>query len=242
VKLAIIMPAFNAEKYIAAAVGSLLSQRDAAELDIIVVDDGSTDGTAAIVRQLAIAAPAIRLIEQEHRGISQARNRALDSLAADTEAAGFLDADDLSPEGRIASAMRAFATGEIDVHWGMTQRFADLGGGAEPVARPRPERGSQVGAVLMTVTTLQRAGRFDETLAMGEDVDFILRLLETQPRLELSSDVAVYYRKHAANVSRDVEAVRAGLSRAYLAAAHRRKNGSPAVPPGLFLPGERMSR
>src|SRR5262249_38831469 len=101
-KIAVLMPAFNAEATIASALKSILRQRDAGDLDIIVVEDGSTGATADVVTALAATAPEIRLIRIAHGGISKARNAALNAIAADTDLVGFLDADDLSPEGRLA--------------------------------------------------------------------------------------------------------------------------------------------
>ncbi|MEO6394320.1 MAG: glycosyltransferase family A protein [Devosia sp.] len=237
-KVAVLMPAWNAERYIGDAIGSLLAQRDAAKLDIIVVDDGSTDATQAVLADLARASPEVRLIATTHVGVPRARNIALDAIAPDTDFVAFLDADDLSAPGRFARALPALSGGNIDVHWAMTQSFVDgaeIGGeNSSP-----PERGSQLGAVLCTTAALRAVGHFNAALSLAEDVDFLLRLLETSPRLELSSDVAVLYRLHASNTTRDTASKRRYLTKAYLAAAHRRRHGAPAIPAGLFQPGER---
>lgn len=233
------MPAWNASRYIAEAIGSILAQRDAARFDIIVVDDGSTDKTSKIVEDIDRSAPEVRLIARPHQGLPFARNAALDALAPDTDIVTFLDADDLSPPARFDRDLSAFADDRaIDVHWGMTQRFTDPAEGPSPEVSNSPERGSQLGAVLIRADALKPIGRFNEALPVGEDVDFLLRMLETQPRLAMSDSVAVLYRVHATNVSRDSRLKRRALTRVYLAAAHRRLHGAPAVPPGLFQPFE----
>jgi glycosyltransferase involved in cell wall biosynthesis len=76
-KISIHMPAYNVETTIGSALKSLLRQRDAGDLDIVVVDDGSTDRTCDVVGALAARAPEIRLIGIDHGGISKARNAAL---------------------------------------------------------------------------------------------------------------------------------------------------------------------
>ena len=69
-RLSVIMPVHNRETYVRAALRSLLRQRDAADLDIIVIDDGSTDGSAQAVRAMMEEAPCIRLFQQENMGVT----------------------------------------------------------------------------------------------------------------------------------------------------------------------------
>jgi glycosyltransferase involved in cell wall biosynthesis len=231
------MPAWNASRHIREAIGSILAQRSAARFDIIVVDDGSTDATRQIVEQISRSAPEVRMIGRAHGGVPSARNAALDAVAADTDIVTFLDADDLSPHGRFDRDLRAFADdAAADIHWGMTLGFAgDDSEGPAPATRGAPERGSQLGAVMIKTAALPALGRFDESLPTGEDVDFLLRMLETRPRLALTAEVAVLYRRHSTNMTRDARLVRRALTRVYLAAAYRRRHGAPAVPPGIFL-------
>src|SRR5690349_1617778 len=74
VKLSVIMPVYNRERYVVPALRSLLRQRDAANLDIIAIDDGSTDGSAAAVRSMMDGNPCIRLFRQPNMGVAGARN------------------------------------------------------------------------------------------------------------------------------------------------------------------------
>jgi glycosyltransferase involved in cell wall biosynthesis len=235
------MPAWNASRHIRDAIGSILAQRAAARFDIVVVDDGSTDTTREIVEEISRSVPEVRLIGQAHKGAPSARNAALDAVASDTDIVTFLDSDDLSPRGRFDRDLRTFADDEaVDVHWGMTLGFTDDDSeGPAPERRGSPERRSQLGAVMIKPAALRAIGRFDETLPTGEDVDFLLRMLETQPRLALTADVVILYRRHLTNMTRDTRLVRSALTRVYLSAAYRRRHGAPAVPPGIFLPPER---
>jgi len=228
-KVAVLMPAWNASRFIAEAIQSLLVQREAASFDIIVVDDGSTDSTVEIVTNIARAAPEVRLIALPHRGLPSARNAALAAISPDTDIVTFLDADDLSPPGRFARDLAAL-TSDVDVYWGMTQRFE----GGE--YSPELERGAQLGALLIRAAAIGQYNGFSEDFPIGEDVDFLLRMLETQPRLRLSDQIAVLYRLHDANSTRNRALVRQVLTRAYLAAARRRLRGAPEVPAGLFRP------
>ena len=86
--VAVVIPAYNAEEYVGRAIESVLEQSRPAE-EVMVVDDGSTDGTAAVVDGYA---PKVRLIKQSNAGASGARNTGI--KAAQSEWIGFLDADD----------------------------------------------------------------------------------------------------------------------------------------------------
>ena len=80
-KIAVMMAAYNAERYIEDAFASLLRQRSAANLDIVVVNDGSTDGTPLIVKRIAAEAPQVRLIETPNQGVTRTRNVLLAAIA-----------------------------------------------------------------------------------------------------------------------------------------------------------------
>lgn len=91
--ISVIMPAYNAEKYIASAIESILNQTYQA-FELIIVDDGSTDSTVGIIRSYMENDSRIRLIQNEHGGANKARNTAID--AAQYEWIACLDADDVA--------------------------------------------------------------------------------------------------------------------------------------------------
>lgn len=99
-RISVIIPVHNAESYIDACVRSVLAQGDAA-LEILLVNDGSTDGSDAICRRLAAEAPTIRYLVQENAGVSAARNAGLAAATGDWIL--FVDADDLLLPGAIAT-------------------------------------------------------------------------------------------------------------------------------------------
>ncbi len=76
-KLSVIMPVYNREGFVGSALRSLLRQQDEADLDIIVIDDGSSDGSVAVVRELERQTPCIRLFQQTNGGVTRARNAGL---------------------------------------------------------------------------------------------------------------------------------------------------------------------
>lgn len=98
--VSVVMPAFNQERWIDAAVDSVLTQRDAA-FELVVVDDGSTDGTRARLEGLAArAGDRLRIVHQPNRGASAARNAGVS--AARGELIAFCDADDVQHPERLA--------------------------------------------------------------------------------------------------------------------------------------------
>jgi glycosyltransferase involved in cell wall biosynthesis len=238
VKIAVIMAAYNAAPFIGDALASLLQQRGDAGLDIIVVDDGSTDGTGGIVRGIAGQAPEVRLFEAEHRGISAARNRALDAVSPDTDLVSVLDADDLSPAGRFKRDMRHFDNGsDLEFHYGRMRLFRDVGADGlapDPAGRFADLRAIQFGAALFRRSLVQRVGRFDESLEQGEDADYLFRLFHLQPRMMVVDDLCVYCRRHATNVTRNTESSMRSFARAVLRHARRQKDGGVQVPAGFF--------
>lgn len=237
-KVAVIVAAYNAAPYVEDALASLLRQRDAAQFDIIVVNDGSTDGTGDVVRKVAAEASEVRLIETPNRGIAAARNRALDAVAPDVDLLTVLDADDLSPAGRFARDVAHFAADPaLEFLYGHMRVFRDLSADRmtpDPEGRFVDVRGIQLGAALMRRSLSAAVGRFDERLVQGEDTDFLLRLVELQPKTILTDDLCVYYRRHDGNITRDRAVAIRYFHRAVLEHARRQRAGAAPIPRGFF--------
>jgi glycosyltransferase involved in cell wall biosynthesis len=224
--VAIIIPAFNAGATIASCIKSLLRQRDAARLDIIVIDDGSRDGTCSVVRELMASAPEIRLIENVHGGISKTRNAGLLALSRDSDLVTFLDADDLSPQGRLSRDIAVLETDlAIDLVYGKV-RFFDV----EDQQTLSPRIGAnavdgrvvQLGAGLFRRELIDRVGMFDETLIQSEDLDYLMRIFEQRPNYFVSDGVGVYYRKNNGGITEQRKEAQHELMRALFRARKRR--------------------
>jgi glycosyltransferase involved in cell wall biosynthesis len=104
----VVVPAYNAEAYIGVAVESALAQ-SYPWLEVLVVDDGSTDGTAAVVEALAARDRRVRLLRQENGGVAAARNLAIAHARGDYVAP--LDADDFWYPGKIEAQVRRIERG-----------------------------------------------------------------------------------------------------------------------------------
>ena len=119
-----IMPAYNAEPWIEGSVRSVLDQTER-DLRLVVVDDGSTDGTAAILARLAAEDARLTPLRVANGGPAMARNHALAQLDADTEYVMFLDADDYLLPDALAYALQGAARGAELTVFGFSIRGLD---------------------------------------------------------------------------------------------------------------------
>lgn len=200
--VSIIIPCFNQGQYLAESIGSVLAS-DHDELEIIVVDDGSTDpATITLLEQLNY--PKTRLIRQENRGLAGARNRGI------AEAQGLyilpLDADDRIDPRYISQAVAAL---EADQRLGIVYCRAEKFGAEQgpwqlaPFSRWRMGLGNIIfcSALYRRADWLQ-VGGYDETLRRGwEDWDFWLSLLELGRRVRCLDLVGFHYRKQATSMA-----------------------------------------
>jgi len=220
-KLGIVVPVYNRETYVGSALRSVLRQRDAADLDIIVIDDGSTDGTADVIRAFIGDGAPIRLFSQPNAGVTKARNAGLRQLSDDTEVVSFLDSDDISPAGRFAADLAYFkADPALELTYSY-MRMVDLVDeeALEPAegCDERVFRGIHLSAGIYARGLIDRIGPFDEELAQSEDTDFLFRVFEQHARHVFPDTIALYYRQHPDSLM----ANRAEVRREFLRACHK---------------------
>jgi glycosyltransferase involved in cell wall biosynthesis len=208
-RVSVVVPSYNAERFLAAALDSALEQSGVA-LEVVVVDDGSSDGTGAILSRYA---DRIRVAHQDHRGPAAARNAAI--REARGEYVALLDADDRFRPGKLAR-QTAVLDGRPDVgivytgwdvvdgngnplpHQGWSREDGDvlprllLGNLAHPVA------------VLLRRAQILDAGGFDETLQVNEDWDLFLRLTLRGARWACVDAPLCEYRVHGGQSHRRV--------------------------------------
>lgn len=210
--VSVVIPAYNAEPFLAEALRSVCSQ-DSHVLEMVVVDDGSTDGTAAVTRQF----PAVRLIQQANGGIGAARNTGVRFTSAPLVA--FLDADDVWPTGRLA-ALAAALSDDSDAVFGRAQQFGE-GRGDDA-----PQPALVAGTMLIRREACQRIGSFDENLRVGEFIDWWARAEEAGVRWRQVDDVVLRRRIHTTNTGITQAANRVDYTRVLRAALERRRGAS----------------
>ena len=116
-RISVVVPIYNVERYLAACLHSVARQT-VDDLEVVMVDDGSTDGSAAIAAEFAARDPRFRLLRQPNGGLGNARNTGTD--AASGEYLAFLDSDDVLPSdayelllGALSRTGSDFATGNV---------------------------------------------------------------------------------------------------------------------------------
>ena len=117
-RISVLVPCYNAARYLAEALASVLEQQPSPD-EVIVIDDGSTDGSTTIAESFG---PPVRCVRQEQTGAAAARNHGV-SLASG-ELVAFLDADDIWPHGSLATRL-ALLDGdrELDMASGLVKQF-----------------------------------------------------------------------------------------------------------------------
>jgi glycosyltransferase involved in cell wall biosynthesis len=248
--VSVIMPALNAGRFIDAAIRSLLRERQAVDLDIIVIDDGSTDETRTIVAAIAADFTEVRLLQNPRKGIAAARNTGLDNIRTGCQFVTFLDADDISYPGRIKRQRSLLVKDPtIDVLYGVIQMFNALDSATlapAPGSAIKIIRGPYLQSAMYRPAVIAKVGRFDESFRQGDDTDFILRVIDLQFKILLDDGIAAYYRRHDANVTLNVEEVQREFMMASLKfAVRRRKSGKGTIPPifsELFLSRDQIEK
>jgi glycosyltransferase involved in cell wall biosynthesis len=196
--ISVIIGAYNGEAYLAEAIESVLGQTYS-PLELIVVDDGSEDGTAQVVERYGSAA---RYVHQPNGGIGAARNTGI-ALAEGTYLA-FLDADDRFTGEKLERQMEVFATAPgTDVVFGHMTEFVspDLDEEARALLRQPVHDVAWRTTNLMLVRrdAFDRVGLFSTTLKVGVGVDWCARSLEAGLKAVTPPVVVLERRLHAQN-------------------------------------------
>ncbi len=238
-RLTVIIPLYNNESLIETALHSLLRQRHECELDILVVNDGSTDRGPDQVRALAERHGHIRMISTANQGVAKARNVGLRNLPDDAEFVTFLDSDDVSPAHRIRDDLAAFNQDpSLQFTYGK-MRLTDCINDAEfrpaAMARVATVRGVSLSAGMFRAQLLRDLGLFDECLEQAEDTDYLFRAFEGQTPYRLTDTICVYYRQHAGNMTRKKSVAMKNFMRAIHKSLNRRRlNPALRLPTGVF--------
>lgn len=123
--LTVIVPVYNTARYVGECLDSILSQEIDFDMELIVVNDGSTDGSEAILHDRAANDPRLRVIDQQNRGFSGARNAAIDQAAGAILC--FVDSDDMLAPGHLQHLWDGLAEGRGDFVSGVYSRMSEDG-------------------------------------------------------------------------------------------------------------------
>jgi glycosyltransferase involved in cell wall biosynthesis len=223
-RISVVIPAYNASPYLAAAIDSVLGQ-EGAEIDLIVVDDGSADDSVAIAERYG---DRLRLLRQSHAGPATARNTGV--AAAEAEILAFLDADDLWRPGKLARQLAALAGESAPaLVLGHVVQFIspELSEAERAVLRcdPAPVPGYLPSLLLLRAADFHRVGGFDPRLEIGDFIDWQLRAREAGLVELMCPEVLAERRLHLTNLGRRRRDARGDYARLAKAALDRRRSG-----------------
>lgn len=240
--VSVVIPAYNYAHYLPEAVDSVLSQTHP-HVELIVVNDGSTDDTKAVLDSYGDRLVAVH---QENQGLSAARNTGIRTASHDFVA--FLDADDIWEPEKLACQMARFA--ELSDDYGLVacnRGIFDGAGGRQPEAttfRKVKQNDQEIrvydlllrtrfspSSVVARRACFDTCGFFDTSLRSSEDRDMWLRIAENW-RLFWDERVLCYIRKHGDNMSANAPRMKRNMLKVLHAA--RQRNLSRAKAPLLW--------
>jgi glycosyltransferase involved in cell wall biosynthesis len=209
--VSVVMPVFNTRRYVAEAVESVLGQTFG-DFELIVVDDGSTDGSGDIVARYAERDGRVRLRRRANRGIVASRNEGLSMAAGPLIAV--IDSDDVALPGRFASQVGYLRDHPECVAVGGSALVIDALGASIctwsfPTSHEELDRGNLFNKQKMLHSSLmfrrgpvEAIGGYRPEAETAEELDLLLRLAELG-RLANVPEVVVKYRQHGASVSHE---------------------------------------
>ena len=222
--VSVIVPVYNGEQFLAEAIASVLEQAHV-PLEIIVVDDGSTDGTARVAAGFG---QTVTYLHQANQGPAAARNRGL--ALAQGELLAFLDADDRWPPDKLArqvAALQASPDWLLVVGHIQFLRLAADGAPGEERYEVEPERSAAmlVGCMVASRAAFDLIGGFDPALRMSEDTDWFVRAREHGVAIPVLPETVLYYRRHGKGATRGLTAQDLPLPLVLKRSLDRRRQG-----------------
>ena len=198
--VSVIIPVYNYDRYLGEAVESVLNQTYK-HLEVIVVDDGSTDRSREVAQ--SFAERGVRYCHQVHTGIGPARNRGVEM--AQGEFLAFLDADDRWPDEKLALQLRAFENdASLEMVFGQALQLQngpawEAGVKNKNLMVDGGVPGMVAGTMLIKRAAFDRVGKFPAGLKMGEFIDWYARTGELQIRSLVLPELLLWRRIHDSN-------------------------------------------
>jgi len=227
--ISVIVPVHNGEKFLGDALTSIFAQ-DYRPIEVIVVDDGSTDSSGAIARSY----PEVRYFHEERQGSAVARNTGIDNSRG--ELIAFLDADDRwFPNNLSIQTAHIMKHPEVGYVCGRMKNYLDPGmtcpAWIEPDELLQASDAIQLGTVLARHSLFDAVGKFNPTYLQGQDLEWFLRVKESGIPVGNITDTVLLRRIHDNNISHNQNgSIQARLR--MLKESIERKRGAAARPVG----------
>jgi glycosyltransferase involved in cell wall biosynthesis len=219
--VSVIVPVFNGERFLREAVESVLAQHYS-PVEIIVVDDGSTDGTPNVARSLP---ETVCYLHQTNQGPAAARNRGIEQAQGSLIA--FADADDLWPPAKLDLQLPYFIKDSaVDIVLGRIQQVLLSEAVDGPTQAQEPAFSVNLGSAIIRKSVFERVGLFDETMRYSEDVDWFMRARESGAAIVTIDAVTLFYRQHEQNMTRGKSTSELNVLKALKKSLDRRRERS----------------
>ena len=216
-----VIPVYNGERYLAETLQSVLSQ-DYPELEIVVVDDGSVDGTAAIARGFK----QVRYVYRTNQGQATARNEGI--TVSSGELLAFLDADDLWTPNKLSTQVN-YMLEHPDVGYTLARQSLFMEPGTDVPAWLREDllHGDHVGFFPSTLVAwrwvFEQIGFYDPSFRIGESADWFARAKDAGIAMEIVPAVLLNKRVHGDNLTHNLQTSRADIFRALRESIRRQR-------------------
>ena len=233
--VSVVIPVFNGERFLREAVESVLAQ-NYSSLEIIIVDDGSTDDTASVAGSLPETA---RYLHQTNHGPAAARNRGIEHARGSLIA--FADADDLWPVAKLELQLPHLINNPaIEIVLGRIQQVLlseTVNGQTQSQEFGEPAFSVNLGGAVIRKSVFERVGLFDETMRYSEDVDWFMRARESGAAIMTIDAVTLFYRQHEENMTRGKSTAELSVLKALKKSLDRRRGntGSAAALPSFRI-------
>jgi glycosyltransferase involved in cell wall biosynthesis len=221
--VSVIIPVFNGERFLSQAIESVLAQ-DPPALEVVVVDDGSTDASAAIARRFG--AP-VHCVRTENRGAAAARNSGVELSKGSVLA--FLDADDIWLPGKLRLQLdRLSVDPHLECVFGLVDHVYERDESDGLQVRVQPGAAGLIpSTMLIKRDALLRVGPFSENTRIGEFIEWYGRAQDCGLRFEVIQHVVLHRRVHANNMSRRLAASRGDYLQIVRSSLDRRRRRAP---------------
>jgi len=219
--VSVIIPVWNGERFLAEAVESVLNQTYPPH-EVIVVDDGSTDGSAEVAKSFGAL---VRYYFQTRSGAATARNQGVELAGGNFFA--FLDADDIWAKDKLAWQMKSFEDNPaLDMVFGNVRQFYSDASGVVFNEEAEIIPGYVPGTMLIKKASFLQVGRFSAQWRVGEFIDWYLRAEEIGLKSFLVPSVVLMRRIHDANMGIRERASQSDYAKIVKASLDRRRKGA----------------
>lgn len=226
--VSVIMAVYNGEAFLAEALASVLGQAEV-DYEVLVVDDGSSDGTRHIAERFSQKHRSFRVLHQANAGVTIARNHGV--AEARGEFLAFLDQDDRWCPGALATHLRAFRAEPALACTVSHQRcFLEPGASCpdwfrlQPLGKPLPAY--LPGGMVVRRSAFDELGGFDPQYPVSSDADWFARARDAGLVMRLLPEVTLERRIHRANQSSQAELIHRELFRLLRASIERKRRGA----------------